>query len=166
MNTTLRKIKACNPCDPEWRRGLALLGKTAPDDEPIRMLDILDKMGINSALWCCRTLPEYNQEWRLFAVWCARQNEIVYETHQTALEVAEAYALGQVDLDTLRSAEKAAWKEIRHPYDPSWYLSGAVAFTLSDSASFAAGCAAGWSALARPENRAGQIIHLREILTS
>jgi hypothetical protein len=169
MNTTLRKIKACNPCDPEWRRGLSLLGKTAPDNDPIRMLDILDKMGINSALWCCRTLPEYNQEWRLFAVWCARQNQdlLVYQAHQEALEVAEAYSLGQVGLDVLKASSRAVCELMPSPLnDKLWKAAGAVVFATSENAAFAARCASGWSRMARPENTEPQINHFRGILTS
>lgn len=169
MNTTLRKIKAHKPCDPEWRVGLALLGKTDPDDDPIPLVDVLDQMGINAALWCTQTLPEYDREWRLFSVWCARQNLdlIVYEAHQEALEVAEAYALGQVSPDELRTAENSVWGSLpSRVNDRVWKAAGAVAFTTAPSASFAARCASGWSALARPENRQQQIHHLRTILTA
>lgn len=169
MNTTLNKIKAHKPCDPEWRRGLSLLGKTAPDDDPIPLVDVLDRMGINAALWCTQTLPEYDREWRLFSVWCARQNLdlIVYEAHQEALEVAEAYALGQVGPDTLKQAENSVWGSFPSQVnDQVWKAAGAVAFTTTPTASFAARCASGWSALARPENRSYQINHLRGILTS
>lgn len=166
--TTLIKIKQHRPCDGQWKKGLSILGKTSPDNEPIQMVDILDKMGINATLWCTQTLPEYDREWRLFAVWCARQNLdlLVYDAHKEALEVAEAYALGAVDQEALKSAENSVWTSIPSVVNKGlWAASGAVAFATSPSASFAARCSSGWSRLARPENLVPQVEHFRSILT-
>jgi hypothetical protein len=169
MITTLNKIKKHRPCDPEWRRGLTLLGKTAPDDEPISMVDVLDNMGINAALWCTQTLPEHDCEWRLFAVWCARQNLdlLVYEGHREALEVAEAYALGQVGQDALGAAARGVCGSMPSPVNTGlWQASSCVSFATSPSASFAARCSSGWSRLISQENMQPQIDHLRSIFLS
>jgi hypothetical protein len=147
---------------------LALLGKTEPDDDPIPLVDVLDRMGISAALWCTHTLPEHDCEWRLFAVWCARQNLdlLVYEAHREALEVVEAYALGQVGPDDLGEASRGVWGSMPGSVNRQiWQAAAAVGFTTSPNAAFAARCASGWSALARPENRQYQINHLRGILT-
>lgn len=167
MNTTLRKIKACRPCDPEWRVGLALLGKTDPDDDPIPLVDVLDQMGINAALWCTQTLPEYDREWRLFSVWCARQNHLVYEVHQAALDAAEAYALGQVGPDVLNDAARRAWGAMPGSINRQvWQAAAAASFSTSTDASFAARCSSGWSRMADNKNTELQINHLRRILES
>ena len=94
ITTTLNAIRAHDPCKGGWTKLLTHLGKTRADDEPLAFSTILDSNGLNDAIWCCRAAPQYNKEWRLFAVWCARQVQhlITDPRSLAALDVAEQYA--------------------------------------------------------------------------
>ena len=111
--TTLNKIRAHRPCESGWTKLLKYLGKTKADDEPLPFSVILESNGLDDALWCCRSAPEYDPEWRLFSVWCARQVQHLMKDQRSmdALDVAERFANGlaiQVELDDAVDAEKAA----------------------------------------------------------
>ena len=110
MITTLNKIRAHSPCKDGWEKLLKNLGKTSPDDEPLPFAVILDSNGLNDALWCCKSAPEYNREWRLYAVWCARQVQHLMTDQRSldALDAAERHANGQATDEELTAAWAAA----------------------------------------------------------
>ena len=110
LTTTLNRIKAHNPCSDGWRKLLKYLGKTIADDEPLPFSSILDSNGLEDALWCCRTAPEHNRVWRLYALWCARQIQRLMTDPRSldALDVTERHANGQADDEELSAAGKAA----------------------------------------------------------
>ena len=97
IHTTLNAIRAHDPCVEGWRKLLAHLGQTEADDEPLPFATIVKSNGLDDALWCCRAAPEHDREWRLFAVWCARQVQHLMTDPRSvaALDVAERYANGQ-----------------------------------------------------------------------
>ena len=112
--TTLNKIQMCHPCSDGWRKLLKYLGKTVADDESLPFSVILDSNGLDDALWCCRTAPEHNRVWQLYAVWCARQVQHLMTDQRSlnALDVAERYANGQAtdkELSAAWTAAKDAW---------------------------------------------------------
>ena len=111
ITTTLTAIRAHHPCEDGWRKLLAHLGKTGADDEPLPFSVILESNGLDDALWCCRAAPEYAPEWRLFAVWCARQIQHLMTDPRSlaALDVAERFANGEASEEELRAARAAAW---------------------------------------------------------
>jgi hypothetical protein len=86
--TTLNKIRAHGPCAEGWEKLLKHLGKTAADDDALPLATVLDSNGLNDCLWCLRSVPEYDREWRLLAVWYARnvQNLMAYPRNLAALE--------------------------------------------------------------------------------
>ena len=110
FTTTLNKIRAYDPCEDGWEKLLKHLGKTKSDDEPLPFLTILESNGLDHALWCCRTAPEYDREWRLFAVWCARQVQHLMTDERSikALDVAERFANGEATEEELIAAWAAA----------------------------------------------------------
>ena len=110
MTTTLNRIWACNPCDESKERALRAAGKDAPDDEPITYQQIVESVGLDDALWCCRAEPQYDRKWRLFAVWCARQVQHLISDQRSldALDVAERYAHGEATDRELAAACAAA----------------------------------------------------------
>jgi len=73
MRTTLNKIRAHSPCRDGWEKLLRHLNKTAADDEPLPLEEILNSNGLGDALWCLRAVEGRDREIRLYAVWCARQ---------------------------------------------------------------------------------------------
>ena len=110
-HTTLNKIREHEPCTDGWQKLLSHLGKTKADDEPLAFTTILDSNGLDDALWCMRSSPEYDKDWRLFAVWCARQvQHLMTDPRSTAaLDVAERHAHGSATDDELAAAWVAAW---------------------------------------------------------
>lgn len=110
ITTTLNHIRQQNPCADGWEKLLKHLGKTKPDDEPLPYATIVESNGIEDAIWCCRAEPQYDKEWRLFAVWCARQVQHLMKDGRSinAINVAERYANGQETDQKLKAAWAAA----------------------------------------------------------
>ena len=149
ITTTLNRIRAHVPCREGWEKLLKGLGKTAADDEPLPYSRIVEINGINDAVWCCRAEPQHAREWRLFAVWCARQVQhlMVDPRSIAALEVAERHANGQATDDDLA----AAWDAARDAAgDAAWAAAGAAAWAAARAAAWAAAWdaarAAAWDA--------------------
>jgi len=110
LTTTLNRIKAWRPCTEGWAEGLKAAGKSEPDDEPISYETILDAVGLQHALWCCRAEPQHAPLWRRYAVWCARQVQYLMTDQRSiaALDVAERYANGFATGKELAAASAAA----------------------------------------------------------
>jgi hypothetical protein len=110
ITTTLNKIRDHSPCQEGWGKLLKHLGKTKADDEPLPFAVIVESNGIEDALWCCRSAPEYDKEWRLFAVWCARQVKHLMTDPRSvaALDIAERFANGEATTRELAAAWDAA----------------------------------------------------------
>jgi hypothetical protein len=108
ITTTLNRIRKCDPCATGWSKLLEGLGKTKADDEPLTYADILRINGLEDALWACQAEPQHDKEWRLFAVWCARQVQHLMTDSRSinAIDVAENYANGMAT----DAASAAAWK--------------------------------------------------------
>ena len=108
--TTLNKIRECGPCADGWAKLLGHLGKTQADDEPLPFRVILESNGLDDALWAMRSAPEYDREWRLYAVWCARQvQHLMTDPHSiAALDVAARFANGEATNEELHAARDAA----------------------------------------------------------
>ena len=131
--TTLNRIREHDPCVEGWKKLLRHLGKTEADDEPLPFSVIVESNGMKDALWACRTVPEHDREWRLFAVWCARQVQhlMIDKRSHDAINVAERFALGAATKNELAAACDAAWSA-------AWY----AAFVAESDAA----CDAAWSA--------------------
>ena len=119
LTTTLNAIRACEPCEEGWKKLLKHLGKTTADDETLPFLTILESNGFDDALWCMRAAPQYDKQWRLYAVWCARQVEhlMTDERSKNALDVAERFANGEATQKQLDAAWAAAWAAARTAWD-------------------------------------------------
>ena len=109
--TTLNAIRAHGPCHSGWAKLLEHLGKTSADDVPLPFAVIVESNGLDDALWACRSAPQYDRDWRLFAVWCARQVQHLMTDKRSldALDVAERHANGQATDTELSAAWAAAW---------------------------------------------------------
>jgi len=107
--TTLNDIRAHSPCSGGWSKLLNTLGKTKADDKPLSLLTILDSNGLDDALWCARAFKEHDCDFRLFAVWAARQVQHLMTDPRSlnALDVAEQFASGLCD-DAARAAARTA----------------------------------------------------------
>ena len=157
--TTLNKIRANAPCKEGWVKLLAHLGKTTPDDEPLPFLTILESNGIEDAIWCTRSAPEYAKEWRLFAVWCARQVSHLMKDPRSlrALDVVDAFARGDATAEELEVARRDAYAAYTaaDAADAAAYAAydadaadAAAAYTAADAAYTAAADAAADAAYA------------------
>jgi len=157
--TTLNKIRAHSPCEEGWEKLLKHLGKTKADNEPLPLLTILESNGMDDTLWCLRSVPEHDKEWRLYAIWCARQVQHLMTDPRSlaALDVTEAFADGQAtaeELDAARDAAGAAAGDAAGA--AAWAAAGDAAW----AAARAAAGAAAWAAA-----RAAQEAKLREIIS-
>ena len=119
LTTTLNRIRGHGPCEDGWTKLLAGLGKTKADDEALPFSRILEINGLDDALWCCRAEPQYAREWRLFAVWCARQVQHLMTDPRSlaAMDVAERHANGLATDEELAAAWAAAGDAAR---DAAW----------------------------------------------
>jgi hypothetical protein len=108
--TTLNKIRAHHPCESGWKKLLSHLGKTQADDAPLSLLTVLDSNGLHNTLWCLRSVPEHDETWRLYAVWCARQVKHLMTDARSlaAIDIAEAHAFGLATDKELEAAMAAA----------------------------------------------------------
>ena len=145
LTTTLKRIRAHGPCGDGWRKLLTGLGKTSADDEPLPYAEILRINGLDDAIWCCRAEPQHAREWRLFAVWCARQVQHLMTDEQSIAEidVAERHANGDATDRELYAADAAA-------RDAAWNAARNAAWATADAAARAAAWAtaedAAWNA--------------------
>ena len=139
ITTTLNRIRACDPCEGGWRKLLAGLGKTNGDDEPLPYWRIVEINGVADALWACRAEPQHDKEWRLFAVWCARQVEhlMTDQRSKDALSIAERHANGEASDKELAAASEAAEAAAKNATWAAWD---------AEDAARAAACAAAWDA--------------------
>jgi hypothetical protein len=105
IHTTLNRIKAHSPCEDGWKKLLKHLGKTKADDARLSFAIIVKSNGLADALWCCQAEPQYAKEWRLYAVWCARQMQHLMTDPRS---VAAAWAAASA-WDAAEAAAGAAW---------------------------------------------------------
>ena len=148
ITTTLKRIRAHEPCADGWKKLLTHLGKSEPDDEPLPFSVIVESNGLHDALWCCRAEPQHSREWRLFAVWCARQVEhlMTDQRSRDALATAESHADGLATDEELAAAWDAACDAA---WEAAWEEAAAAqaaAYAARDAAY--AACAA-WDAVAQ-----------------
>ena len=163
--TTLNRIRAFGPCgiDPRkkplvgFQKLKAFLGPDYGDDTPIPYVVIAQSNGIDDALWCCRAEPRYGREWRLYAVWCARQVEHLMTDHRSkdALDAAENFANGEASQEELAAARDAAGAAAGAAARDAtgdaagaaaWAAAGAAARDAAGAAAWAAALAAAWAA--------------------
>lgn len=139
--TTLNKIKACRPSEKGWTKLLSNLGKTEADDEPLGFDIVLASNGLDDALWCCRSVPEYDKTWRLYAVWCSRQvqHHMKDQRSITALDVAEKHAHGLATDEELAAASSAAWAAAM---DVAWVVPLSDVTAIASNAAWDAASAA------------------------
>lgn len=105
--------------------GKDLLGITVPRStsyESISYELILDRLGLNDALWLCRAEPDLVAHWRRYAVWCARQVQhlMIDPRSVAALDVAERHAVGLAsdhELAAARTDAEAVESRLSKPFN-------------------------------------------------
>jgi hypothetical protein len=156
ISTTLKRIRKHSPCETSWRKLLAGLGKTKADDEPLPYARIVEICGLDDALWATRAAPDYEREWRLYAVACARR--VVHLNPDprvaAALDLAERYAHGQATDEELAAAREAALEAVQNAEDAASEAARA-AFGAAAEAAWVAAAEAAWVASAEAERAAG-----------
>lgn len=95
--TTLKAIRDCHPCTQGWRNLLRGLGEPLLDyEDPLPIQTILRINGIDDALWCLRTLPQYDRWWQLLTV---RLIKMVYDGQMGKYESQVLHALDAVEAE-------------------------------------------------------------------
>lgn len=120
--TTLNRICAWCPCPEGWEEGLTAAGKSEPDDDPVSYEEILDAVGLESALWCCRAEPQYEIFWRRYAIWCARKVQDLAGDARSiaALDTADRYVDGEATEEELATSMAAARDSVSGADSGSW----------------------------------------------
>lgn len=110
ITITLNQIKKHNPCKDGWKKIVAAKGHLGYDT-PWPLSDALDTNGLQDVLWALRCLPEYEELWRKFTVWCARQVQHLMTDQRSidALDVAWRHSNGEATDAELYAAEATAW---------------------------------------------------------
>lgn len=116
FTTTLNEIKRHNPCQDGWEKGLAALGKTEADNDPLHLRNILKASGVANCIWTFRCFPpEYDRTWRLMAADFAEQALHIYEKRypnddrpRKAIQAARDYANGLISKEDAIAAARAA----------------------------------------------------------
>ena len=147
---TLQKIRDKAPCSSGWGKLLKAKAGVGMDAE-FPLSDVLDSNGLEDTLWCLHCLPEHDNLWRLYAVWCARQVKHLMKDQRSidALDVAERYARGlatDAELSAALAAAEAAW-------DAAAWAARAAAWAAAEAARAASGAAA-WAARAAARDAA------------
>ena len=124
LTTTLNRIREHYPCESGWKKLLGFLGKTKADDEILPYSVILESNGLDDALWCMRTEPKYEKEWRTFALKCARRVEHLHPICKTTLDVLERFINGKATREDLAAARAAAWAAAWAAARDAWGAAG------------------------------------------
>jgi hypothetical protein len=164
LTTTTARIDTCGPCDERRDRAAQLLGITMPSEEPISYVELIDTLGLEDALWCCRAEPDLAMVWRRYAVWCARQVQHLMTDQRSldALDVAERHGNGDATDAELAAAWAAARDAAR---DAAWDAAWAAAWAAARAAAWDAAWAAAWAA-ARDAARQQQAAAFRQLVTT
>ena len=71
LTTTLQRVHAnCMPVPCRLDNALRKLENSPTHDTPIFYAQILDTLGLDYALICCRAEPQHEQLWRSYVAWC------------------------------------------------------------------------------------------------
>ena len=98
---------------------------------PIKITTILESNGFQDALWSLRCVKDVDRDFRLYAIWCARQvlEPELDPRSVNSLIVATLYAEGEATYEELREANTkanhAAW-EMREK-EGAWNAARAIA---------------------------------------
>ena len=111
ITITLQKIKNAGPCREGWEKLLKSKGGIKAEfSAEFPLTDLLDSNSLDDLLWCLRCLPEHNNIWRKYAVWCARQVEhlMADQRSKDALDAAWNHSEGLITNRDLAAAWDAA----------------------------------------------------------
>jgi len=152
ITTTLDEIKKHDPDIDDWKLFLTAFNKTAPDDEPIELETILDKMGLDAAIWCLRAC-EIGQE-KLADLACRFARSVAHlapQESRDALDVIERLVRGEAmdgEMDAAGRVVDAAWAAQRTATarDAAWAAMDAAVEQGAAARSTAAAYAAAWAA--------------------
>lgn len=118
--TTLDKIKKFQPTPEVWKKLLSSLNKSEADDEPLDIQTIFFALGLDETAWCLCTLPQYNKQYRLFAIHCVKLVEHLIpdvSIHQI-LDIAEQYARGASTEEIRKKYKLRMWDYvIKYPHN-------------------------------------------------
>jgi len=111
--TTLSKIRKHSPCKTGWAKLLRGLNKTAPDDEPLPLVRILEINGMDDALWALRAVDGVERDARLFACDVAQSMAHLNPDPlvQAAIDIGRRFAFGKATCKELRAARDASWDD-------------------------------------------------------
>jgi hypothetical protein len=161
-SVTLGAIRKHQPCKESWVKLLKHRGKTKSYNgrTKVPLVEILDLLGLDDALWALRALPE-EMDGQVRLLVCDLVEPVLQYTDDPrpaqALEVARRYAVGKATVDELDTASAIVWVAVRDAAsaiarnatrEVSWAVARAAAGAVARAAAWAeeAGDVARWSA--------------------
>jgi len=162
METTLLEIEKYQPCQSSWNKLLKHLGKTEPDDEPIEILDIIEVLGIQDAIWSFRAVDGWKKEKLLFIADCAEHVLHIYEKKypkdkrpRKAIKATRLFANGKISKEKLKTTAAAdAYAAAADAYATAFndayadVAAAAAAYAAADADAYATAAAAAYAAAA------------------
>jgi hypothetical protein len=147
--TTFKKLREAEACKDRYALLKSNL-KNRKDNDPIRLIEILDSNGLNDVLWIPKSAligPDIEKRYRLFAVACCQDilHLIKDQRSRDAVKIAHLFAYGEATKKDLTAAGEAAWVT-------AWVTAWATAWAAAREA---AGATAG--AAARAAARAAAV---------
>ena len=111
ITTSLKQIKAHDPCSDGYAKLVKALGKDYDEETPITFKNIYESNEYNDTLWALRAVdPKFYPLWRHFAVDCAEdvKHLMTDERSLNALKVARKHANRKATDKELAAARAAA----------------------------------------------------------
>ena len=186
LTTSFQRLREHHACKPRYRHLAKALGgiRAYGQTTPIPLSVILEKNGLDDALWAFPTVPDDQRDEmqrisRIFACRCVRETPLqdgrkvwdllTDERSRGAVEVAERYAAGESSDDELAAAWDAARDAARDAagdaaWAAAWDAAGAAAGAAARAAAWDAAGAAAWAA-ARAAAWDAEAEILRSLLT-
>ena len=152
LTITPRQARAADACRDGYRAGLSahmhVTGERPGLDTPISITTILDRMGVDDALWCLGAVRA-DRVLRMWAADCAER--VVHLTGPdprcvTAIRVARLHARGLASAREMDVAEAAAMAAARDAARAAGDVAEAAAMAAAMAAARAAAGAAAWDA--------------------
>jgi len=160
---TLNQIRDHSPCKSSWEKLLKSFDKTKADDEEFPLVDIIERLDIQDAIWCLRVIGGFEPS--LFAADIAESVLPIFEVYSDSsaakdcIEAVRLFAAGKITRDKLMEKRRAA----AYAYAAAAYAAAdaadaayayaAAAYAAADAAdaAYAAAYAADAAAYARKE---------------
>jgi len=109
---TLNQIREHSPCKPSWEKLLKSFDKTKADDDEFPLVDIIERLDIQDAIWCLRVIGGFEPS--LFSADVAESVLPIFEAYSDSsvvkdcIDAVRLFADGKITRDKLLEKRRAA----------------------------------------------------------